>query len=108
MADPLTIHASDKYGPSISFACGTLVVDDAVRATGHEPNGYFWESVARFAATDTLAALEVDCEAGRFAAYGDRDLLEQLRNALRPYLTDGARVTELIARAEAEGFEFDD
>jgi immunity protein 51 of polymorphic toxin system len=108
MADPLTIHASDKYGPSISFACGTLVVDDAVRATGHEPHGYFWESVARFVAADTLAALEVDCEAGTFAAYGSRDLLEQLRNALRPYLTDGARVTELITRAEAEGFEFDD
>jgi immunity protein 51 of polymorphic toxin system len=105
---PLDIRESDKFGPSISFACGELPVDDAVRATGHEPNGYFWESVARYGAPAAVAGLDVDCEAGMFAAYGDRDLLEQLGTALRPYLTDRARVTELITRAEAEGFEFDD
>jgi hypothetical protein len=105
---PLRIQESDKHGPGIVFSCGDLPVDGAVRATGHEPNGYFWESVARYGAPTAVAGLDVDCEAGTFAAYGDRDLLELLGNALRPYLTDEARVTELIEKAEAEGFEFDD
>jgi hypothetical protein len=108
MADLLRIQESANQGPSIAFDCGELTVDDAVRATGHEPNGYFWESVARYGAPTAVAGLNLDCEAGRFAAYGDRDLLEQVRGALRPYLTDRARITDLIARAEAEGFEFDD
>jgi hypothetical protein len=108
MADPLRIQESGNHGPGIVFACGDLSVDDAVRATGHEPNGYFWESVARYGAPAAVAGLDVDCEAGMFAAYGDRDQLEAVRTALKPYLTDAARVTELITRAEAEGFEFDD
>jgi hypothetical protein len=108
MADPLRIHESAQNGPGIVFDCGALAVDDAVRAAGHEPNGYFWESVARFGAPAAVAGLDVNCEADRFAAYGDRDLLEQLGKALRPYLNDRARVTDLITRAEAEGFEFDD
>jgi hypothetical protein len=108
MADPLRIHESDKYGPSVVFACGGLPADDAIVAAGHEPNGYFWESVARYLVPEQVSALEVDCEAGTFAAYGDRELLQQLRRALSPYIADRARVTDLIARAEAEGFEFDD
>lgn|SRR5689334_21728036 len=108
MADPLRIHESVDNGPGIVFACGALAVDEAVRAAGHEPNGYFWESVARFGAPAAVAGLDVNCEADLFAAYGDRDLLEQLGKALRPYLNDRARVTDLIKRAEAEGFEFDD
>jgi Immunity protein 51 len=108
MADPLRIHQSDKYGPSVVFSCGELPADDAIRAAGHEPNGYFWESVARFLVPEQVAALELDCEAGTFAAHGDREALQQLRSALSPYIADRARVTELIARAEAAGFEFDD
>jgi hypothetical protein len=108
MPDPLAIQESASHGPGIVFACGALPVDGAVIAAGHEPNGYFWESVARYGAPDAVAGLDIDCEADMFAAYGDRDHLEQLGKALRPYLNDGARVTDLIARAEAEGFEFDD
>ena len=108
MADPLRIQESANQGPWIAFACGELAVDDAIRETGHEPNGYFWESVARYGAPAAVAGLDVNCEADQFAAFGDRDLLEQLGKALRPYLNDRARVTDLITRAEAEGFEFDD
>jgi hypothetical protein len=108
MADPLRIHESGTHGPSVVFACGGLPADDAIVAAGHEPNGYFWESVARYLVPEQLAALELDCEAGTFAAYGEREVLQQLRSALSPYIADRVRVTELIARAEAEGFEFDD
>jgi hypothetical protein len=108
MADPLTIHEDEKYGPSIVFACGTLPVDDAVMATGHEPNGYFWESLTTYVAPEVASALRLDCEAGMFTAYGDHAALGRLREALGPYVSDGDRVTEVIARAEAEGFVFDD
>ena len=31
----------------LSFECGDLSADEAVSATGHEPNGYFWEGLIR-------------------------------------------------------------
>lgn len=93
---------------ALTFNCGALPVDDAVVAAGHEPNGYFWESVAQYLASDVMPQLELDSEASLFCAYGHRVLLERLQQALAPYLTDARRIGELIRQAEAEGFEFDD
>jgi hypothetical protein len=93
---------------SLSFSCGDLPVDDAVIAAGHEPNGYFWEGVARYVAPDLMAELELDSEGSMFCAYGGRGVLERLRRLLKPYLEDPAKITKLIGDAEAAGVEFDD
>lgn len=55
---------------SVRFYCAAWPADAAVVAAGHEPNGYFWEGVLRFLDPTLAKALELDSEAGMFAAYG--------------------------------------
>jgi hypothetical protein len=107
MANLLRIDESDGSF-SCTFYCGGLSADEAVIASGHEPNGYFWEGLVQYLAPDLAEQLELDSEGGMFAAYGDRDVIERLRDLLRPYLADGQRVSSVIRDAEAAGFEFDD
>jgi len=94
--------------PSLIFECGGLPADPAVVAAGHEPNGYFWEGVAQYAAGSVASQVDLDCEAGMFCARGDRELLVQLRGELEGYLADPESTARLIREAEASGFEFDD
>lgn len=93
---------------SLTFYCGGLPADEAVNAAGHEPNGYFWEGMVQYFAPSLTDQVELDSEAGMFAAYGDRVVLEQLRDMLDAYLDDGDRTTATIREAEASGFQFDD
>jgi hypothetical protein len=93
---------------SLTFNCGELPADDAITAAGHEPNGYFWEGMVRYLARDLAEGIELDSEAGMFAAHGDRSTLEQLQLLIDPYLEDGARVAATIRQAEESGFQFDD
>jgi len=93
---------------SLTFYCGELPADDAVSASGHEPNGYFWEGVATLLAAGLVDQLELDSEAGMFSAIGPRDDLERLQTLLEPVVASADEVRNVIARAEAEGFEFDD
>ena len=93
---------------SLMFACGMLPADAAVCASGHEPNGYFWEGVAHYVAPGLLSEVELDCEAGMFCARGDRAVLGQLREELAGYLDSPENIARLIREAEASGFQFDD
>ena len=93
---------------SLTFECGDLPADAAVFASGHEPNGYFWEGVAQYVAGSLLSGVELDPEAGMFCAQGDRAVLEWLREELEGYLDDPEKVARLIREAEASGFQFDD
>jgi hypothetical protein len=93
---------------SLTFYCGELPADEAVRAVGHEPNGYFWEGLVQYLAPTLAEQVELDSEAGMFAAGGDRAVLQQIRALIDPYLDDGARVAAAIRQAEASGFQFDD
>lgn len=93
---------------SLTFAVGDLVVDPAIEAAGHEPNGYFWEGVARLLAPDLVARLELDSEGDTFCVVGSSADLEALRRVLEPTLTDGPGMTELIRTAESDGFDFAD
>ena len=93
---------------SLTFECGKLPADAAVFATGHEPNGYFWEGVAQYVAGHMLSGVELDPEAGMFCARGDRAALEGLRDVLAGYLDDPEKAARLIREAEAAGFQFDD
>ncbi|MGW5190536.1 Imm51 family immunity protein [Kribbella sp. NPDC004138] len=95
-------------GHSLTFYCGELPADVAVSAAGHEPNGYFWEGVATVLAPELVHGLELDSEAGMFSAAGQRSDLAQLQTLLEPVLASPDVVREVIARAESEGFEFDD
>lgn len=92
----------------LTFYCGELPADEAIIAAGHEPNGYFWEGMVQYLAPELAEQLELDSEAGMFAANGERALLEQLRALVDPYLDDGERVAVTIREAEASGFQFDD
>lgn len=102
-------HLHDFDGStSLTFYCGELPADEAISGSGHEPNGYFWEGLVVYGAPEIAEHLELDSEAGMFAAYGDRAVLEQLRIFFDGYLEDGERVLAMIREAEAEGFQFDD
>lgn len=93
---------------SLTFSCGELPADDAIFASGHEPNGYFWEGVVRYLAPALTARVQLDSEAGMFAAYGDRAVLSELQSLIEDYLDDGERVALTVRDAEAAGFRFDD
>ena len=93
---------------SLTFYCGELPADEAIGAAGHEPNGYFWEGVVQFLAPALADQVELDSEAGMFAAVGDRAVLEQIQALVDPYLDDGERIAATIGEAEASGFQFDD
>lgn len=93
---------------SLSFECGDLPADEAVVASGYEPNGYFWEGIAEVIAPELTQGLELDSEGDLFSASGDRSALESLQVKIEPILASGDAVKAAIAQAEAEGFEFDD
>ena len=52
--------------------------------------------------------LELDSEAGMFAACGARSTLERLQALIAPYLDDAKLAADTIREAEGSGFEFDD
>ncbi|SEK33814.1 Imm51 family immunity protein [Nonomuraea pusilla] len=103
--------ASGKF--SLLLDAGTTQVDELIEESGHEPNGYFWEGVARFLVSTEAPSLEArfqyDSEGGMFCAYGtDQEELRHLGELMSAVATDGDRVRALVAAAEAAGFEFDD
>ncbi|MGW9438052.1 Imm51 family immunity protein [Streptomyces sp. NPDC055607] len=93
---------------SLTFDTGGLAVDAVVVAAGHEPNGYFWEGLVRFAWPEVAERLGFDSEAGMFCATGSAGDLARLRTAVESVLMDSEKVLEIIARGESSGFEFDD
>ncbi|WP_184615445.1 Imm51 family immunity protein [Sphaerisporangium krabiense] len=110
---PLRLVESTPGKYSLLLDAGTTQVDDVVEELGHEPNGYFWEGVARVLVDTEAAALEgrfsYDPEGGMFCAYGrDRGALEELGARMAVVATDADRMRRLVVAAEADGFEFDD
>lgn len=99
-----------KY--SLLLNAGTTGVDAVVESLGHEPNGYFWDGVARRLTADAVdlkGRFGLDPEAGMFCAYGeDREALAALADLMDPFTTDADRIRELVAAADAEGFDFDE
>jgi hypothetical protein len=93
---------------TLTFECGYLPADAAIFATGHEPNGYFWEGVVAYLAASLIPQIELDPEAGMFCARGDHTVLARLRETLEGYLEDPERIARLIREAESSGFQFDD
>jgi hypothetical protein len=93
---------------SLTFYCGELPADGAIFASGHEPNGYFWEGVATFLAPEVVGRLEVDSEGGMFSASGARADCQALQGVLEPLVSSTDEIRGVISRAEAAGFQFDD
>ncbi|MFC8795710.1 Imm51 family immunity protein [Streptomyces cinereoruber] len=105
----MTIELHDFDGEhSLTLNAGGLAADGAVAAAGHEPNGYFWEGLVQFAWPDIAEALDFDSEAGMFCAVGSPSGLARLEAALGSVITSPEAVRDIIARAEASGFAFDD
>lgn len=87
--------------------------DDGVVAAGHEPNGYFWESLLDYlvqtTASDLVDMYEPDSEADTFVvSSGHRTVIERLREVIAPYLDGTLPVQAIVTQAESSGFEFDD
>ncbi|APC37631.1 Imm51 family immunity protein [Nocardiopsis dassonvillei] len=105
----MTINLHDFDGKhSLTLGTGGLAADAAVAAAGHEPNGPFWEGLVRFAWPDIAERLDFDSEAGMFCAVGSSSDLALLKAAVESVITSPEAVSDIIARAEASGFEFDD
>ncbi|MEU6534757.1 Imm51 family immunity protein [Streptomyces sp. NPDC047000] len=105
----MTVYLHDFDGKhSLTMNTGGLAADAAVTAAGHEPNGYFWEGLVRFAWPDIAEHLDFDSEAGTFCAIGGASDLARLRTVVESVITAPDTVRGIIARAETSGFEFDD
>ena len=111
--EPLRVIEHDTGKSSLLLDAGSTNVDALVEELGHEPNGYFCEGVAQFLVSTEAPALDgrfgYDPEGGMFCAYGeDRDALEELGTRMDAVAADADRMRQLIAAAEADGFQFDD
>ncbi|TDE47937.1 hypothetical protein E1295_22105 [Nonomuraea mesophila] len=111
--NPLKLLETTPGTFSLLLDAGTTQVDELIEESGHEPNGYFWEGVARFLVSTEAPTLkerfEYDSEGGMFCACGDdREALQDLAELMSAVATDETRLRGLIAAAEAAGFEFDD
>ncbi|MCC3776481.1 Imm51 family immunity protein [Streptomyces sp. UNOB3_S3] len=105
----MTIRLHDIDGEhSLTLDAGGLAADAAVVAAGHEPNGYFWEALVRFAWPDIAERLDFDSEAGMFCAVGSSSHLARLKAAIESVTTSPEEVINVIARAQTSDFEFDD
>lgn len=110
--DPLRLFEVDGRWV-LSLEAGTTPVDAAIVALHHEPNGYFWEGIVeiivRTEAPDLDGRFDSDPEAGAYVAYGeDRVALERLGTLLSRIANDASLLRALVAKAEADGFQFDD
>ncbi|MET9563796.1 Imm51 family immunity protein [Streptomyces tauricus] len=105
----MTIKLHDFDGEhSLTLDVGGLAADAVVVDAGHEPNGYFWEGLVRFAWPDIAERLDFDSEASMFCAVGSPSDLALLKPAIESVITSPEAVRDLIVRAETSGFEFDD
>jgi hypothetical protein len=111
--EPLKVLETEPGSYSLVLYAGEALVDELIRETGHEPNGYFWEGIAQLVANDAhppiLKHVEFDSEAGMFCAYGaDRRSLETLGALMAAVVNDRDRLSAALRMAEEQDFEFDD
>lgn len=108
--EPLQIVETAPGVRSLILVAGGTPSDDAARALGHEPTGYFWQGVAeRVLLEPMLEVLDFDSEAGVFSARSaDLETLAIAGRAMAGIVNDPARLREVVAAAEADGFVFDD
>ncbi|MFB4318280.1 Imm51 family immunity protein [Actinomadura sp. 21ATH] len=110
---PLRLIETRPGAFSLLLNAGTTRVDDLVEQLDHEPNGYFWEGVARYLVSTEAGDLEgrfsYDPEGGMFCAYGDdRPALQELGTLMSAVANDEDRMRSLLTTAEATGFDLDD
>jgi len=111
--DPLKLIETAPGKFSLLLNAGTTEVDAVIEELGREPNGYFWEGVARLLVDTESPALKgrfsYDPEAGMFCAYGDdHDALQSLAALMSAVAKDRVRMRRLVTAAISDGFEFDD
>ncbi|CAM3761702.1 Imm51 family immunity protein [Tsukamurella ocularis] len=106
---PLQLAETAPGEHSLILVAGGTPSDDAVAALGHEPNGYFWQGVAeRILPEQMRTGIRFDSEAGMFSARSDKETLVILGSEMARIVNDPARLREVVAAAEADGFVFDD
>ncbi|GGV10747.1 hypothetical protein GCM10010182_33580 [Actinomadura cremea] len=110
---PLRLIETEPGAFSLLLDAGTTPVDGLVEQLDHEPNGYFWEGVARYLVSTEAGNLEgrfsYDPEGGMFCAYSDdRTALQELAALMSAVANDDDRMRSLITSATAAGFDFDD
>lgn len=107
------LFEADEDRFCLFIMAGETGVDDAITELEHEPNGYFWESVAKLLMATHSPALEerldFDCEPAAFWVYSeDVEALKKLAALMRPFTEDPDRMGWLIASAEETGFDFNE
>lgn len=106
---PIHMYDTDPADAYLAIEAGDPPTSALIEELGHEPGGYFWEGVVAWLTKQgQLPEQNLDPESSMFVARGSVEQLEQLAQALTPYLTDDAAMRELIAAADAAGHDFDD
>ena len=102
------LEGYDSY-TYLEIEAGLPPTSETIERLGHEPNGYFWEGVARWLLAKRVVGDigEADPEGGAFLTRGGRPQLEALAEALMPYLTQEGAITALIEEADAAGHDFE-
>lgn len=98
----------DPDGARLTFDCDAVPVAETIRTAGHEPNGYFWESLLDFVEPKLARTIDYDSEADAFFAYGPVEDLRSLQATLAPLVSDPSELREVLRAAEAADYEFDD
>lgn len=111
--EPLKLVETTPGKYSLLLNAGTTAVDDTISELGHEPNGYFWEGIARFLvstkAPEIAEGFSYDPEAGMFCAYGtNKNALEKLGALMAVVANDANVLRKLVEQAKADEFELDD
>ncbi|RDH12625.1 Imm51 family immunity protein, partial [Tsukamurella pulmonis] len=104
--EPLRMLQTAPGAHSLILVADGTPSDEAVRALGHEPNGYFWQGIGERLLAGAMAEdIAFDSEAGMFAARSDDpEALTVLGTAMAAVVNDPARLREVVAAAEADGF----
>lgn len=97
----------------LSLPTGRLPVNRAVQALEHEPNGVFWEGVAKWflraSPPQARKANAFDSEAGQFSAISSNcEALLALAKQMKPCTQRAATVRSVVKGAEHGGIVFDD
>lgn len=109
---PIELDDSGDGQYELVLSAGTQV-DGVIEAMGHEPNGYFWEAVARtvilLEAPQVLDVIELEAEGGALIVRGENsDALAPFTKVMQEATTDEKVIRSLVMKAPKLGVEFDD
>ena len=112
--DQPLFHLAEIDSVTTLFAAMDTMPKEAVgviEQTGHTPNGYFLDSLARYLlrqANVPTDGIEFDSDAGMFSLIGTTETLQPLHTQLTDLFNNTNNLQQTLNQAKATGTDFDD